>query len=181
MHQIWHRVIISWLFRTTIPARLVAAWSNYAGPMGRALPASATRPRQSSSEEIQYLLLLHLVLFHIHGVKKKIKDSIEYRRYSFVFSLSHLLLTPILTADVFSQATNKLLALQKTHRWYFVAYSLLVAGFYWPTKTWCQILCTMRLQCVSKILSPRRMLQKTSLIAKINLWNNSFQNMYDML
>ena len=25
------------------------------------------------------------------------------------------------------------------------------------------------------------MLQKTSLIAKINLWNNSFQNMYDML
>ena len=25
------------------------------------------------------------------------------------------------------------------------------------------------------------MLQKTWLIAKINLWNNSFQNMYDML
>ena len=48
-------------------------------------------------------------------------------------------------------------------------------------RTWCQILCTMRLQCVSKILTPRRMLQKTSLIAKINLWNNSFQNMYDML
>ena len=47
--------------------------------------------------------------------------------------------------------------------------------------TWCQILCTMWLQCVSKILTPRRMLQKTSLIAKINLWNNSFQNMYDML
>ena len=47
-------------------------------------------------------------------------------------------------------------------------------------KTWCQILCTMRLQCVSKILTPRRMLQKTLLIAKINLWTNSFQNMYDM-
>ena len=47
--------------------------------------------------------------------------------------------------------------------------------------TWCQILCSMRLQCVSKILTPLRMLQKTSLIAKINLWNNSFQNMYDML
>ena len=27
--------------------------------------------------------------------------------------------------------------------------------------TWCQILCTMRLQRVSKILTPRRMLQKT--------------------
>ena len=40
--------------------------------------------------------------------------------------------------------------------------------------TWCQILCTMRLQCVSKILTPRRMLKKTSLIAKINLWTNSF-------
>ena len=48
-------------------------------------------------------------------------------------------------------------------------------------KTWCQILYTMQLQCVSKILTPRRMLQKTSLIAKINRWNNSFQNMYDML
>ena len=31
--------------------------------------------------------------------------------------------------------------------------------------TWCQILCTMRLQRVSKILTPRRMLQKTWLIA----------------
>ena len=48
-------------------------------------------------------------------------------------------------------------------------------------KTWCQILCSMRLQCVSKILMPRRMFKKTSLIAKINCWNNSFQNMYDML
>ena len=48
-------------------------------------------------------------------------------------------------------------------------------------KTWCQILCTMRLQCVSKILTPRKMLQKTCLIAKINLWTNSFHNMYDML
>ena len=48
-------------------------------------------------------------------------------------------------------------------------------------RTWCQILCTMRLQCVSKILTPPMMLQKTCLIAKINLWTNSFQNMYDML
>ena len=35
----------------------------------------------------------------------------------------------------------------------------------WGFMTWCQILCTMRLQCVSKILTPRRMLQKTWLIA----------------
>ena len=48
------------------------------------------------------------------------------------------------------------------------------------TRTWCQILCTMRLQCVSKILTPLRMLQKTWLIAKINLRANSSQNMYDM-
>ena len=47
--------------------------------------------------------------------------------------------------------------------------------------TRCQILCSMRLRCVSKILTPCRMLKKTSLIAKINRWNNSFQNMYDML
>ena len=44
--------------------------------------------------------------------------------------------------------------------------------------TWCQILCTMRLQCVSKILTPRRMLQKTWLtsgpIAFI-YGNNTFQ------
>ena len=32
-------------------------------------------------------------------------------------------------------------------------------------KTRCRILCSMRLQCVSKILTPRRMLKKTSLIA----------------
>ena len=48
-------------------------------------------------------------------------------------------------------------------------------------KTWCQILCSMRLQCVSKIWTPRRMLKKCLLKAKINRWNNSFQNMYDML
>ena len=48
-------------------------------------------------------------------------------------------------------------------------------------KTWCHILCSMRLQCVSKILTPRRMLKKCLLKAKINRWNNSFQNMYDML
>ena len=34
---------------------------------------------------------------------------------------------------------------------------------------------------VSKNLTPRRMLKKDLLIAKINRWNNSFQNMYDML
>ena len=39
----------------------------------------------------------------------------------------------------------------------------------------------MWLQRVSKILTPCRMLQKTWLIAKINLWTNSFQNMCDML
>ena len=47
--------------------------------------------------------------------------------------------------------------------------------------TRCQVLCSMRLQCVSKILTPCRMLKKSSLIAKITRWNNSFQNMYDML
>ena len=36
----------------------------------------------------------------------------------------------------------------------------------------------MRLQCVSKILTARRMLKKTSLTAKVNCWNNSFQNIY---
>ena len=46
-------------------------------------------------------------------------------------------------------------------------------------KTWCQILCSMQLQC--KNLTPRRMLKKCLLIAQINHWNNSFQNMYDML
>ena len=34
---------------------------------------------------------------------------------------------------------------------------------------------------VSKNHTPRRMLKKDLLIAKINRWNNSFQNMYDML
>ena len=48
-------------------------------------------------------------------------------------------------------------------------------------RTRCQILCSMRLQCVSKILTPRWMLKKSLLVAKINPWNNSFQNMYDML
>ena len=48
-------------------------------------------------------------------------------------------------------------------------------------KTRCQILCSMRLQRVSKILTPRRMLRETLLIAKINRWNNSFQNMYGMV
>ena len=36
-------------------------------------------------------------------------------------------------------------------------------------------------QCGCKILTPRRMLKKFLLIAKINRWNNSSQNMYGML
>ena len=51
----------------------------------------------------------------------------------------------------------------------------------YPGKTWCQILFSIRLKCVSKILTPCRMLKKCLLIAKIIRWNNSFQNMYDML
>ena len=47
--------------------------------------------------------------------------------------------------------------------------------------TRCQILCSMRLQCISKILTPCRMLKKSLVIAQINRWNNSFQNIYDML
>ena len=37
--------------------------------------------------------------------------------------------------------------------------------------------------CISKNVTPCRMLKKCliSKIAKINRWNNSFQNMYDML
>ena len=34
---------------------------------------------------------------------------------------------------------------------------------------------------VSKNVTPRRMLKKCFLVAKINRWNNSFHNMYDML
>ena len=60
---------------------------------------------------------------------------------------------------------------------FYVCFVLIVC----QCTTRCQILCSMRLQCVSKILTPRRMLKKSSLIAKINRWNNSFQNMYDML
>ena len=45
-------------------------------------------------------------------------------------------------------------------------------------KARCQILCSMRLQYVSKILTPCRMLKKSLTIAKINRWNNIFQNMY---
>ena len=35
--------------------------------------------------------------------------------------------------------------------------------------------------CVSTNLTPRRMLKKSLLIARINRWNSSFQNMYDVL
>ena len=48
--------------------------------------------------------------------------------------------------------------------------------------THCKIEFTYVSHCVSKNLTPRRMLKKTSfLIAQIIGWNNSFQNMYDML
>ena len=45
----------------------------------------------------------------------------------------------------------------------------------------CKIEFTHASHCVSKNLTPGRMLKKDLLIAKINRWNNSFQNMYDML
>ena len=48
-------------------------------------------------------------------------------------------------------------------------------------RTRCQILCSMRLQCVSKIHAPCRRLKKSLSIPKINCWNNSFQNKYDMM
>ena len=35
--------------------------------------------------------------------------------------------------------------------------------------------------CVSKNLTPRWMLKRSFLIATIKRWNNSFQDMYDML
>ena len=44
----------------------------------------------------------------------------------------------------------------------------------------CKIELTYTSHCVSKNLTPRRMLKKCFLIAKINHWNNSFRNMYDM-
>ena len=58
---------------------------------------------------------------------------------------------------------------------------ILRVGGQYVIMTRCQILCSMRLQCVCKILTPRRMLKKSSLVAKINGWNNSFQNRYVML
>ena len=45
----------------------------------------------------------------------------------------------------------------------------------------CKIEFTYASRCVNKNLRPRRMLKKCLLIAKINWWSNSFQNMYDML
>ena len=47
--------------------------------------------------------------------------------------------------------------------------------------TRCKIEFTYASHCVSKNLTPRRMLKKCFLIAKIIRWNKSFQNMYDML
>ena len=46
--------------------------------------------------------------------------------------------------------------------------------------TQCKIEFTYAFHCVSKNLRSRGMLKKGLLIAKINNWNNSFQNMYDM-
>ena len=48
-------------------------------------------------------------------------------------------------------------------------------------KTQCKIEFTYAPHCVCKTVTPRRMLKKCFLIAKIKRWNNSFQNMYDML
>ena len=48
--------------------------------------------------------------------------------------------------------------------------------------TQCKIEFTYASHSVSKNLTPRTILKKDLLIAKINRWNNnSFQNMYDML
>ena len=47
--------------------------------------------------------------------------------------------------------------------------------------TQCKIEFTYASHCVSKNLTPRRMLKTSFLIAQISRWNNSFQNMYDML
>ena len=45
----------------------------------------------------------------------------------------------------------------------------------------CKIKFTYASDCVSKNVTPRRMLKKCSLIAQINRQINSFQKMYDML
>ena len=47
--------------------------------------------------------------------------------------------------------------------------------------TQCKIEFTYASHCVTKNLTPRRMLKKGLLIGKINRWNISFHNMYDML
>ena len=59
-----------------------------------------------------------------------------------------------------------------SHLWIHCLFYISEIGLFWKSKmmaikTWCQVLCTMRLQCVSKILRPRRMLQKTWLILKL--------------
>ena len=48
-------------------------------------------------------------------------------------------------------------------------------------KTQCKIEFTYASHCVNKNVTPPRMLKKCFLIAKIKRWNNSFQNMYNML
>ena len=49
--------------------------------------------------------------------------------------------------------------------------------------TQCNIEFTYASHCISKNVTPCRMLKKCliSKIAKINRWNNSFQNMYELL
>ena len=49
------------------------------------------------------------------------------------------------------------------------------------SMTQCKIEFTYASHCVSKNLTPRRVLKTSFLIAQIIGWNNSFQNMYDML
>ena len=56
--------------------------------------------------------------------------------------------------------------------------------YYWmfaTVMTQCNIKFTNASHCLSENLTPRRMLKKDLLIAKINGWNNSFQTMYDVL
>ena len=47
--------------------------------------------------------------------------------------------------------------------------------------TQCKIEFTYASHCVSKDLTPRRMLKTSFLIAQIIDWNKRLQNMYDML
>ena len=49
------------------------------------------------------------------------------------------------------------------------------------STTQCKIKFTYACHCVSENLTPCRMLKTSFMIPQIIGWNNSFQNMYDML